>query len=339
MLDLIEYKELIEKELKVFFTQKKSESELDEQKELITILEDYTLRGGKRMRAYLLYLSYMGYGGKDFKQVLNASLSVELLQSFFLIHDDIIDEDEIRRGGITPHKYYEEKYKKIIKNKTKHLGNSFAILCGDLAFAYTNELMSKTNNIKSIEELNKVTAKVIFGQKRDMLTNYKDYNKEELLQNHILKTASYTFYGPLKIGMILAGKEEYITELSNNLGIAFQLQDDLLDIFGDEKTLGKPIGSDLKEGKQTIIIKETIKLAERKDKEYIQKILDKNMGTNIDIEKVKQIVISCGAKEKIENMIGEYFNKSLVELENTNLLKESKDSIKDIVVKLKSRQF
>lgn len=338
ILSLAEYKSLVEEKLLVFFESKESEVDSSEEKDLIGILKNYTLRGGKRIRAYLIYLSYLGFGGDEFDKVIDASLSIELLQSFFLIHDDIMDEDDVRRGGVTPHAYYREKYLDVFPSeKLNHFSESLAILCGDLAFAYSNELIARTGNSDVVVELNRVSAKVVFGQKKDMLSNFVDYNEADLLKNHILKTATYTFLGPLRIGAILAGKDIDLDEFSNSLGIAFQLQDDLLDVFGTDEVLGKPVGSDVREGKRTILMLKAISGSSEEDKNYLIGLL--NNSDNLDMDKVKEIIISSGAKAYCEELIDSNYSKSLKLLDTLGLSEDSKFELKKIIDFLKNRKY
>lgn len=318
ILTLEDYKGLIDAELIKFFDEKYSCADNHEAREMISILKDYTTRGGKRIRAHLLYLSYLGLGGDNHGQVLSASLAIELLQSFFLIHDDIIDQDDMRRGGETPHKIYQ-------KYGTREMGNSLAILCGDLAYAYANELMAKTT-LEAVKVFNELSTDVIFGQKRDILGSD---DEDELIRTYVMKTSTYTFYLPLKLGLVLALGDEPVKELADNLGVAFQLQDDLLDFFGEGD---KPIGSDMKEGKKTIIILKAIENANEYDRDYLLE----SIGNDFDVEKIKNILDSTGAKKYIEELVERYYISSLELLENTNFT--TKEEIKNLILKLKSRK-
>ncbi|PLW80572.1 hypothetical protein C0585_01945 [Candidatus Woesearchaeota archaeon] len=320
-LQLLKYKEKLEQELENFFKRKKELSITLEEKEIITIIEDYTLRGGKRLRAYLQHLITTGLGGED---DLRAGMAMELLQSFFLIHDDIIDKDDYRRGGETPHFTYRKNYKQLIPaNDNEHISNSLAILAGDLAFSYSNELMSKVSAKANIV-MNKVSQTVIIGQKRDTLSAYKEYDEKEILENYRLKTASYTFLAPMRIGSIIAGQDIDFSKISENLGIAFQIQDDLLDYYGSEE-LGKPNFSDLKEGKKTII------LARAKDIEYIQESIGKD---DVDKEKIKELLLPI--KEDLEKDVENRYEKAMGDINNLNIT--TKEEIIGLIKNLQGRK-
>ena len=222
------------------------------------------------MRPFLVLLSSLAVGGK-FSQVYNASIAVELLHNFTLIHDDIMDNSDKRRGRPTIHKKYDL---------------STAILAGDslVAFAYENLLMDcKSNSAKIVSEFNTGLIEVCEGQGLD-----KEFEKRKSVSIQEYKVMIYKKTAALiemccRIGGIIGGgNKRQIKTLSlygKNLGLAFQIQDDLLDIIADENKLGKPVGGDLLEGKKTFLFLRALEKSKGKDKKLLLNFV-KNNGIN-----------------------------------------------------------
>nr|MBP9728468.1 polyprenyl synthetase family protein [Candidatus Moranbacteria bacterium] len=218
------------------------------------------LAGGKRLRSAFMYYGYIGAGGTEEEKMLETSVSVELIHSFLLVHDDIIDRDDMRHGVPTLHKRYADFGKRLFPDRdTDHFGTSIAIIMGDMLYSFGNDILFKSDFPKerifaALSRLQNIVSFTVVGQARDIYMEYKrEATEEEILSMYRNKTAKYTVEGPLHLGAIMAGaSEELLTLLSDYaipLGIAFQIQDDILGIFGSAKRLGKPVGSDIEEGK------------------------------------------------------------------------------------------
>ncbi len=252
---------------------------------LTEAVKEFTLRGrSKRIRALLVILGYAGFGGKNGREIIKAASFIELIHSYLLIHDDIIDQDDLRRGKPTMHKYFEHSVKsKLSKDKSKLFGVSMGILAGDLCCSLGYEMLMKSKfsdkaKARAIEELDNLIFNVIQGEALDIFAQMsKQTSNKEIYNIYKYKTARYSFEQPLRIGGILAGAgENNLNKLSKfaiPLGIAFQIQDDLLGLFGEERIIGKPAGSDLREGKKTLALSLAIKRCNSKDKKIIQGIL------------------------------------------------------------------
>tara|TARA_Y100000310_G_scaffold269548_1_gene282829 strand:+ start:5001 stop:6032 length:1032 start_codon:yes stop_codon:yes gene_type:complete len=295
MEELIKIKEQIEPLLTIFFDDKIARaSKIDpSSKEMIELLKEFTLRGGKRIRAALVYHGYTLFQPPN-NEILKPAMATELIHSFLLIHDDIIDQDNTRRNGPTIHASYEKLF------NSKHYGTSFAILAGDILHAFANEILANSNfpdknkNL-AIKSLNTTVTKVIYGESLDVLSSINpNFSKKDLELTHYLKTASYTVEGPLHLGAILAGATEEQLKILSKYGIplgkAFQLQDDILGLFGDEEKLGKPVGSDIKEGKKTLLILKALESATEEQKQFLQSTLNKKDITKEEIDRVRDIV-------------------------------------------------
>ena len=339
---LTQYKQIIDKELELFLDKKLKQAEniSPEIEQAIKLLKEYTLRGGKRIRAALIYHSYKCFSNKNIKQVIKASAAIELLQSYLLIHDDIMDRDDLRRNGPTIHKSYK-------KYKDEHFSNSMAILIGDLAESFANQIL---NNIKikpkyknkALKKLNQTSNLVIYGQILDLFSEKsKDFKEVDLLRIHRYKTATYTIEAPLHIGALLANaKPKHLKTLSNYaipLGIAFQLKDDILGMFGKQKKVGKPIYSDLKEGKKTLLIIKALEKANPKQKSIIKKALgNQNLKKSL-FNQVKTIITLTGSLKYSEDLIQILTNKAINEIKYSKL--KQKQFLIELAEFIKNREY
>ena len=276
-------------------------------------------QNGKRVRGFLIKLGQL-LKGVDDDSYLDLAVAIEIFQTAVLIHDDIIDNADMRRGMET-----------ITYKYPDHLGISKAICIGDLGFFLAYRLINETNlNATTKIEVLKIFTDTIYntvlGEITDVELPYKtkDYHKtikEDIIYDiYVNKTAWYTIIGPLLMGGatidITEKEKNQLIEIGTNLGIAFQIKDDLLGIFSDQTTLGKTI-NDIKEGKQTIIYKYAIDKASEFDLRFINKYYGNTLIDEINTKKVINIFIKLGAKENAENLLKECINKSI------NLLKQS----------------
>ena len=327
------YKEQIDKSLEQFFNKrlKKTSSISFSSKEAIKHLMDFNIKKGKRIRPILVVLAYKAFGGKNTKEIIKAAIAVELMQSYLLIHDDVIDRDNLRRGSLTIHRLYQKKYKSV------HIGNSMAILLGDICSILGSEALLETNfpekhKLKAINKFNKVMINTCFGQILDIESALSDKPSiDDILKLHNLKTAIYTIEGPLHIGAILAGaKQSELKTLSNYaipLGQAFQIKDDVLGLFGEEEEIGKPIGSDIKEGKKTLLILKALEGSDNKDRNLIRKCLGNKKTTEKDIERIRQIVIKTGSLAYSEALATKLAEKAKKAILSSNIKKEYKNQL------------
>ncbi len=223
-------------------------------------LESLTLRGGKRLRPALLVAAGRAIDpAAPIERVASAAASLEILQSYLLIHDDWMDGDEERRGGPAVHVVTRRALGARGEGaQGAHLAASLAILAGDLGSAYANRLFleSAEQSPRTSDALHtyfQVQRDVVLGQTLDLLAS------EDVERMHALKTGSYTVKGPLLLGAILADAEDaqldVLRRVADPLGRAFQVRDDLLGTFGDPKKTGKPVGNDLRVGKHNAVVR------------------------------------------------------------------------------------
>lgn len=288
---------------------------------------------GKRIRGVLIILGYY-LKNNDIIYSLPLASAYEFFQTSILIHDDIIDNDNIRRGEKTIPFYNKEKYK-IDDMKTF---NSIGLCIGDLGLYYGNKIIvdnydgEELSNVFSL--YNKIIMDTIRGEILDVFIPFKEKNnlkinnlEEEIMDIYSLKTSYYTIVGPLSLGMTLAGfsKEEIkqLEKFSHNLGVAFQINDDLIGIYKDKDEIGKTVGSDIEEFKQTILYSYT------KNTKYYDELM-KYYGkilTTDSLEKVRNIFEVSGAKEYAINLKNKLYNESRKMLDDINFIDKDKKEI------------
>lgn len=352
--ELKEFKEKLDIRLAEFFDQKINiASSVDpEAKKLVEHIKDLTLRGGKRIRAALLYYSYVAHGGKELDRAMNAAMAMEISETFLLIHDDVIDNDEMRRGGKTLHTIYENVCKDDYKNKhldPKQFGHACAIMAGDAAYAFANDLIATAgfganNTVRAITELSRIIEREVYGEILDVLIEIKNNpTREDVFKVQQLKTAPYTFDSPVKLGAILAdAKRQQIKALESYtipLGIAFQIQDDILGIFGSQDKTGKPILSDLKEGKITLLIIDTLETASAEQRALIAKNLGNKDITLDNLKAVKKVIVETGALKKSQAVARSLAQSGYEALQKLKLKSDGADFMLGIIDYIVNREF
>jgi len=277
----------------------------------INFIHDFTLSGGKRLRPALMYYGFLGAGKEDCEEIVEASMSIEMAHSFLLIHDDIIDRDTKRHGVDTLHEKYKKFGKFFIKDKKEleHFGNSMAIIAGDRAMFMANEILFNAKFppkkiLASLNRLQHIVSQTIPGEMLDVVMEFKGKATEkEVLKMHESKTARYTFEGPIQLGYALAKKDgiiskeelQKITNYALPLGKAFQIRDDILGVFGDEKKLGKPVGSDIIEGKQTLLLIKAMQNADKNQLKELKNAIGNKSVTKKQIENFREIIKETGS--------------------------------------------
>lgn len=292
----------------------KMEEAPPEVEKVLDEIPTFVLRGGKRVRPALFLEGYEIGGGENIDECLKASLLIELCHNYFLMHDDVMDRDELRRGGPTLHKAYGEEFE-------EWTAISLAINTGDYTQTLALQSLLDSNFPKSrkyevIEEYMRMQRKVYIGQALDLVlheTPLEEVDLDDVLRLHELKTASYTISSPLKMGFLLSpefGKpksEELIEKLDRygrKVGVAFQIKDDLLGLYGSEEEIGKSVASDIEEGKRTIPLIIAFREGTRNQKDSLKSIIGKKADMN-SLKSVRELVISTGAKEESEKMADE----------------------------------
>ncbi len=327
--------------------------------ELVQAASDFTLRGGKRLRALLVLLGYWSREwGRDLEKILPVMAGIEFLQSYLLVHDDIMDQDTLRRGGPTLHVWFERQCReRNLLGDCRHYGVSQAITAGDyleaLAIASITSAPLPPETIRVlVERYSRGLRMVAYGQFLDVHLSYKpldQVSEDDVLRVHELKTASYTVELPLHLGVIASNPRDHelsniYTRYSRPAGIAFQLRDDIIGLYGDPRVTGKPMGSDVREKKKTLLIIKAYELAGEDDRRFLREIYDVRRREEItedDIKRVQDIVRETGSLGYNEELINKLYSEAIEVMESAeDLINETAlKLLKDITDKLVHRKY
>jgi len=298
----------VDKALKNFLQEKSTDLDNPFLEYFYKEIERFLFSGGKRIRPVLMFFSSAAINPEVNEEgIIKASLSLELLHNASLIHDDIMDNAETRRGISAFHKtlenYSQNNYNEEIQNP-KDFGIAQGILGGDFLYniAYNAIHVNDFPPDKVLQaslEFNKGFFKVVRGVivETDYMGKFS-VSEDEYMEMVTGKTAAL-FESAAKMGAILAGAEESqlkgLGDFARSAGIAFQIVDDIIGTFGDSKKTGKPTDSDLKEGKKTLLLLKAIEKANDDQKEILKKIVGNRDSTSSEIEQVRNIMIDTGA--------------------------------------------
>lgn len=283
--------------------------------------------GGKRMRPVLVLMSHELFGG-NYTKVISPALAMELFHNFSLVHDDIMDKAALRRGKATVH----EKW-----------NTNTAILSGDAilieAYKLLAEVESKYLSVV-LTLFNRTAIEVCEGQVMDMdFETRSDVTIDEYIKMIRLKTA-VLLGGCLETGAILAGADKenakHIYDFGINLGIAFQLHDDILDVYADPDKFGKAVGGDIAANKKTFLFLKTLELCSQKDKSEIKELL--KLKGKSKIERMITLYNKNNIKAETEKVMGEFFNNALVSLGKINADEEKKMPLRIMAEELMRRE-
>lgn len=290
----------------------------------------YTLNmGGKRIRPVMLLMAYELFDDKT-EQAFPAAMAIEMFHNFTLLHDDMMDGALLRRNYQTIHVKY---------------SNNTAILSGDamsiLSYEYINRCESQ-NYRQIFEQFTQTALKICEGQQYDMdFETRNDVTVDEYLEMIGLKTA-ILIASSLKIGALLANASQHNAQLlydfGFNLGMAFQLQDDYLDTYGNTETFGKNIGGDIVANKKTFLMLKAIEMAQGNDLDKLKKLISEKTFNNEDkIIQVKNIYDQVGVVELANNLMDEYYNNALRFFDQIIVEPEKKNYLLQLAQKMMKR--
>lgn len=302
---------------------------------LSQLSEDFVTacQGGKRIRGALVRLGYEMGGGILNPDIFKASAAFEIFQTAILAHDDIIDKSPTRRGKPTIYQAL----------GGDHYAISQTISLGDIGFFLALRMIADgnfPNDLKNqaIQSFCTSMLETASGQMMDVLmpTLKDETTEEDAVIIFRLKTARYTISGPMRLGAMLAGAdEEYLQKLQHfgdNLGIAFQIQDDILGVFGDEKTLGKSVTSDIEEGKNTLLIAYALKHSDKAQLEVLSKYYGQGKIAQKELNLIKKVFEDSGSLDYSQREALKYVNtakkvipKMTENLEHIQILEEMAD--------------
>ncbi len=284
---------------------------------------DKFISDGKRIRPFIAYLTYCSFGGKERKTILEILVFIELFHNFCLVHDDIMDNSSTRHG---------------INTINQEFGNSQAILIGDYLYSWAWEIASrlKLDRNQSVDLYNlfsEMTSEVFLGQAIDINLDKKEKVSNDIIfKKTLLKTSGYTFIKPMQIGLLLSDNYsnsniKLLQNLGKNLGLAFQIQDDLLDIISDFNGKKKTLG-DMEEGKHTLISNYVFKNGTKTQKIELKKVFGKKIKNK---DKIRNIFYESGAIDFANDLINNYYDES-------KKLAKSKIEFLELIELLKNRK-
>ncbi len=283
-------------------------------------IKEFVSRKGKRIRPVLFVIGYLGFAKRVARGLYRSAVSLELLHDFMLVHDDIIDKSETRRGKPSMHTRL-NRYLKGYKN-LKFNGQDLTIVIGDVMYAMAIHAFLSVDEDKERKEmaLKRLIEAAFYtgsGEFIELLSGAQDIDettKEDIYKIYDLKTANYTFASPLTIGAVLAGGKKYdvdrLFKCGTYLGRAFQIKDDILGMFGKEAKTGKSTLTDLKEAKKTILIWYAYNRSDRKNKSIIKKILNKKNVDKMDLSRMQKIIIESGTLDYAKKEILKFIKRA-----------------------------
>jgi geranylgeranyl diphosphate synthase, type I len=276
------------------------------------------LSGGKRLRAAFCYWAWRGTGGADCAEIVSAATGLELFQAAALLHDDVMDGSETRRGRPAMHRHVAKLHRSLAwSGDSDRFGEAAAILAGDLCLAWSDELLTTSGLGPAALAAGRAVfdtmrTQLMGGQYLDVLEQAVAEQRggtdvDRAIQVLRYKSAKYTVEHPLLLGAAMAGAgPDVLAGLSAYglpLGEAFQLRDDLLGVFGDPDVTGKPAGDDLREGKRTVLIAEADRLGSAAEREVVERHLGDAELDRAGVDAVRAALLSSGAHDAVESMI------------------------------------
>jgi geranylgeranyl diphosphate synthase type I len=288
--------------------------------ELTAALEEFVLRGGKRLRPLFAYWGWRAVADEPADlldaRVIRLISALELLHACALVHDDVIDASATRRGLPTVHRLFADKHRTSNwHGSPEQFGMSAAILLGDLALVWADDIVATADlpidaHVRVRRVWSAIRTEVLGGQYLDIVAESSGADTvASAMTVNVYKTASYTISRPLQLGAAAAADRPEVLdafhELGTSLGVAFQLRDDVLGVFGDPAVTGKPSGDDLRSGKRTVLLAEAVERAEKMDP-MAAKLLRTSIGTELSDAQVKELCLvieSVGALAAVEGRI------------------------------------
>jgi geranylgeranyl diphosphate synthase, type II len=278
--------------------------------QLVEHIKLITMAPAKRLRASFVYYSYLMHGGKNIKDALLLGAVVELVHAAWLIIDDFCDISDTRRGVPTFHQALNHDHKiNNMHGDGIHYGNSMAATAGVYESYYANTLLDRLDIDLSIREQirRQLTGQIMqtaIGQMYDITNTYTDPEKlteQDIINVLYWKTGIYTYDNPIQLGAILAGansdQKRELKTYGHQGGVSFQIQDDILGVFGNEGKTGKSAESDIKEGKQTLLTWHAYKYANNEQKQIMKSVIGNRNSSSEDIDLVRKIMKEVGSHQ------------------------------------------
>jgi geranylgeranyl diphosphate synthase type I len=309
------------------------------------------LAGGKRLRPAFCYWGWRGAGGADGPEILAAAAALELLHAGALVHDDVLDDSDTRRGRPTIHRRFAARHAAAgWRGTAAPFGRGVAILLGDLLLAWTDELFGGSGLPEAALSrgrgvLDAMRTELMAGQYLDLLEQAAGPGSvADALRVVTYKTAKYTIERPLHLGAALAGPQASHPGLADGytgyglpLGVAFQLRDDVLGVFGDPSQTGKPAGDDIREGKRTVLVAIAREKATAVQAAAIARLHGDPAIDAAGIAEFRGLLAETGALAESELMIDRYVTQALAALDDAPVTAEAKAALAGLAVTATAR--
>ena len=299
-------------------------------------LRQLVLAGGKRLRPAFCHWAFVGAGGdRDDPLVVDAGAALELLHTFALVHDDVMDGSARRRGLDAVHVAFEARHQVGgWRGEARRFGEGVAILVGDLAFVYADLLLADAPRA-ALDVFTELRLEVNIGQYLDLLGTVRGEPTAEAARRIcVYKSGKYTVERPLHLGAALAGRladlEGPLTAYGIPLGEAFQLRDDLLGAFGDAAVTGKPVGEDLREGKPTALVAHARGRASGAAATLLAERLGVSDLDGAEVTALQDVLVSTGARARVEADIARLVGEALEALAAAPLAPEASSALEEL---------
>jgi geranylgeranyl diphosphate synthase, type I len=291
-------------------------------------LKDFLLQSGKRFRPLFATIGYLGTGSSLTPELCSALSSVELIHVCALIHDDVMDASDTRRGAPAIHKHFEDLHRSMnLSGSATQFGIASAILLGDLALVWASKLLHESkipaDQLSAARPIfHEMEVELMAGQYLDIYEQaLASESVERSLKVARYKSGKYSIERPLHFGAAIANKspEKFYPIYSAYglpLGEAFQLRDDLLGVFGEPAETGKPAGDDLREGKRTVLMALTLERAHESQRKIIKELLGKPDLSLDEVNELRSIIIDTGASAHLESLISTLTEEAVAALDN-----------------------
>lgn len=308
---------------------------------LCDTLDTFVLRGGKRLRPLFGYWAYIAAGGVDSDEVVAALASLELVQASALIHDDVMDDSDTRRGEPATHRRFAGVHGDSgWSGDPDAFGAAGAILLGDLCLVWSDEMLQgcgldAASVARARAVFDTMRTELIVGQYLDVLTQATgETSVQRAAKVAMFKSAKYTVERPLLLGAALADADARVRAAYSGYGLplgeAFQLRDDILGVFGDPVRTGKPAGDDLREGKRTYLVASAFEAAPASDRAILGAGLGDPALDRAGVDRLREIIEQTGALARTEARIAELTEQALAALTEVDLAAHGRQALTEL---------
>jgi len=349
-LDLKSFQEVFNTQMNTYLDTKLASYKKYADNEIMFEAINYTVSlarsSGKRIRPYITYVSYCDEGGMNQEDIMYAGIALELLHTFALIHDDIIDKGDERHGKLSAHKYLEKYLSDFPRGDKTHISEGMAMLAGDLILSWSHEVIAHLNNPKVQGIFSRMIEELVAGQLLDVsfMLQY-EVDSETITKKNELKTALYSFVNPMLIGSALSRSArthksshgDFCRKLGLHIGQAYQIQDDLLDIIGDPNKTGKKNFLDIKDGQHTILSQYIFENGRPQDKKVFMSLFGKDIN-NHESKVLLRLFKDSGAITFAEDEITALFQEAEQIISTSEMRESTKKIWNDLIGLLDKRK-